>query len=109
MMTWQSLIVMSSKDGSVLVVCQRDRSRRSATSAGACPAAAYQRVTRPRRSAPNGSAARPPAGAHEGETVSKKQHPAVADLLAWSNRLGSDPANTNYAGGNASAKGEVTN
>src|SRR3982751_5314855 len=35
-------------------------------------------------------------------------HPAVADLLARSNRLGSDPANTNYAGGNASAKGELT-
>jgi rhamnulose-1-phosphate aldolase/alcohol dehydrogenase len=35
-------------------------------------------------------------------------HPAVADLLARSNRLGSDPANTNYAGGNASAKGSVS-
>jgi len=30
---------------------------------------------------------------------------AVAALLARSNRLGSDPRNTNYAGGNASAKG----
>ena len=30
----------------------------------------------------------------------------VAELLARSNRLGSDPRNTNYAGGNASAKGE---
>ena len=29
----------------------------------------------------------------------------VAALLARSNRLGSDPRNTNYAGGNASAKG----
>src|ERR1700741_4203286 len=29
----------------------------------------------------------------------------VATLLARSNRLGSDPENTNYAGGNASAKG----
>ncbi len=29
----------------------------------------------------------------------------VADLIARSNRLGSDPRNTNYAGGNASAKG----
>ncbi len=29
----------------------------------------------------------------------------VAELLARSNRLGSDPRNTNYAGGNASAKG----
>jgi rhamnulose-1-phosphate aldolase/alcohol dehydrogenase len=34
-------------------------------------------------------------------------HPDVAALLARANRLGSDPANTNYAGGNASAKGTV--
>ncbi len=32
----------------------------------------------------------------------------VAELLGRSNRLGSDPRNTNYAGGNASAKGSVT-
>jgi hypothetical protein len=32
---------------------------------------------------------------------------AVADLLARCHRLGSDPRNTNYAGGNASAKTEV--
>ena len=32
----------------------------------------------------------------------------VAALLARSNRLGSDPKNTNYAGGNASAKGTET-
>ncbi|MBO0804541.1 MAG: bifunctional aldolase/short-chain dehydrogenase [Nocardiopsaceae bacterium] len=32
----------------------------------------------------------------------------VAELLARSNRLGSDPRNTNYAGGNASAKGAAT-
>jgi rhamnulose-1-phosphate aldolase/alcohol dehydrogenase len=31
--------------------------------------------------------------------------PAVAALLERSNRLGSDPRNTNYAGGNTSAKG----
>lgn len=31
--------------------------------------------------------------------------PTVAELLARSNRLGADPANTNYAGGNTSAKG----
>lgn len=30
---------------------------------------------------------------------------AVADLLGRSNRLGADPRNTNYAGGNTSAKG----
>jgi rhamnulose-1-phosphate aldolase/alcohol dehydrogenase len=33
---------------------------------------------------------------------------AVAALLARSNRLGADPKNTNYAGGNASAKGTAT-
>jgi rhamnulose-1-phosphate aldolase/alcohol dehydrogenase len=32
-------------------------------------------------------------------------HPEVAALLARSNRLGADPRNTNYAGGNTSAKG----
>ncbi|MFB7947578.1 bifunctional aldolase/short-chain dehydrogenase [Kitasatospora phosalacinea] len=35
-------------------------------------------------------------------------HPEVAALLARSNRLGADPRNTNYAGGNTSAKGTDT-
>ncbi|UQN14731.1 bifunctional aldolase/short-chain dehydrogenase [Gulosibacter sp. ACHW.36C] len=35
-------------------------------------------------------------------------NPAVADLLSRSNRLGADPRNTNYAGGNTSAKGSDT-
>jgi rhamnulose-1-phosphate aldolase/alcohol dehydrogenase len=35
-------------------------------------------------------------------------HPAVRDLLDRSNRLGADPRNTNYAGGNTSAKGSAT-
>ncbi|WP_411098612.1 bifunctional aldolase/short-chain dehydrogenase [Streptomyces sp. x-45] len=35
-------------------------------------------------------------------------HPAADDLLARSHRLGADPRNTNYAGGNASAKGTGT-
>ncbi|MBF6192807.1 bifunctional aldolase/short-chain dehydrogenase [Nocardia sp. CDC186] len=35
-------------------------------------------------------------------------HPTVADLIARSNRLGADPKNTNYAGGNTSAKGTDT-
>ena len=34
--------------------------------------------------------------------------PEVAALIGRSNRLGADPRNTNYAGGNTSAKGEVT-
>ena len=33
---------------------------------------------------------------------------AVDSLIARSNRLGADPRNTNYAGGNTSAKGSVT-
>ena len=33
------------------------------------------------------------------------QPDVVTGLLARSNRLGSDPRNTNYAGGNTSAKG----
>ncbi|MGG8764777.1 bifunctional aldolase/short-chain dehydrogenase [Streptomyces lividans] len=35
-------------------------------------------------------------------------HPSAAALLARSHRLGADPRNTNYAGGNASAKGTGT-
>ncbi|ANB04834.1 short-chain dehydrogenase [Streptomyces ambofaciens] len=35
-------------------------------------------------------------------------HPEVAELLARSHRLGADPRNTNYAGGNTSAKGTAT-
>ncbi|WP_328863502.1 bifunctional aldolase/short-chain dehydrogenase [Streptomyces sp. NBC_00306] len=36
------------------------------------------------------------------------QHPTVAELLARSHRLGADPRNTNFAGGNTSAKGTGT-
>ncbi len=35
-------------------------------------------------------------------------NPTVAELVARSNRLGADPKNTNYAGGNTSAKGVET-
>ncbi|MER5305930.1 bifunctional aldolase/short-chain dehydrogenase [Streptomyces lasiicapitis] len=35
-------------------------------------------------------------------------HPEAAPLLARSHRLGADPRNTNYAGGNTSAKGTAT-
>src|SRR6188768_1610741 len=35
-------------------------------------------------------------------------NPEVSDLLSRSNRLGADPRNTNYAGGNTSAKGSDT-
>lgn len=36
------------------------------------------------------------------------QHPTAAELLARSHRLGADPRNTNFAGGNTSAKGSGT-
>lgn len=35
-------------------------------------------------------------------------NPAATELIARSNRLGADPKNTNYAGGNTSAKGTET-
>src|SRR5690349_22680055 len=35
-------------------------------------------------------------------------NPTVRELIARSNRLGADPRNTNYAGGNTSAKGSET-
>ena len=40
--------------------------------------------------------------------VREMTNTAVADLISRSNRLGSDPKNTNYAGGNTSAKGTET-
>ncbi|WP_199429784.1 bifunctional aldolase/short-chain dehydrogenase [Qaidamihabitans albus] len=40
--------------------------------------------------------------------MSTETHPAVADLLARSHELGADRRNTNYAGGNTSAKGTGT-
>src|SRR6476620_1580827 len=35
-------------------------------------------------------------------------NPTAQDLIGRSNRLGADPRNTNYAGGNTSAKGTET-
>ncbi|WP_300429188.1 bifunctional aldolase/short-chain dehydrogenase [uncultured Nocardioides sp.] len=40
--------------------------------------------------------------------MSTTPNPTAADLIARSNRLGADPKNTNYAGGNTSAKGSET-
>ncbi len=40
--------------------------------------------------------------------MSTPTNPVVAELVARSNRLGADPKNTNYAGGNTSAKGTET-
>ena len=42
------------------------------------------------------------------ETEARDARPTVGDLVSRSNRLGSDPRNTNYAGGNTSAKGTET-
>ena len=41
-------------------------------------------------------------------TVSTSLNPTVDELIERSNALGSDPKNTNYAGGNTSAKGTET-
>jgi rhamnulose-1-phosphate aldolase/alcohol dehydrogenase len=41
-------------------------------------------------------------------TGEEMTNPAVRELLDRSNRLGADPRNTNYAGGNTSAKGTET-
>lgn len=42
------------------------------------------------------------------QTVTETTNQTVTELIARSNRLGSDPKNTNYAGGNTSAKGTAT-
>jgi len=42
------------------------------------------------------------------DTTSPANDSVAADLIQRSNRLGADPRNTNYAGGNTSAKGAVT-
>jgi rhamnose utilization protein RhaD (predicted bifunctional aldolase and dehydrogenase) len=39
--------------------------------------------------------------------MTPQEPPEVTALLQRSNRLGADPRNTNYAGGNTSAKGEA--
>ena len=40
--------------------------------------------------------------------MTEQPPPEVAEVIARSNRLGADPRNTNYAGGNTSAKGTAT-
>jgi rhamnulose-1-phosphate aldolase/alcohol dehydrogenase len=49
-----------------------------------------------------------PTSAREFTTMIPQDQPEIAALLARSHRLGADPANTNYAGGNTSAKGAAT-
>src|SRR5256885_12859448 len=63
----------------------------------------------PSGSSPNEWAACRPGGAHD--PLPSPPRPvewrtmSVEELIARSNRLGADPRNTNYAGGNTSAKG----
>ena len=64
------------------------------------PIAAFQRSGYAEKVRAERVGGKPPAGEPE-MTV-------VADLVARSNRLGADPRNTNYAGGNTSAKGTAT-
>jgi rhamnulose-1-phosphate aldolase/alcohol dehydrogenase len=47
-------------------------------------------------------------GNGDGAAMAPAERETVAALLARSNRLGADPRNTNYAGGNTSAKGTAT-
>ena len=49
-----------------------------------------------------------PSGTRKGHDMATAPHPVAAALLARSHRLGADPRNTNYAGGNTSAKGTDT-
>lgn len=46
-----------------------------------------------------------PEAAPQAQNAPHAQHPQAAELLARSHRLGANPRNTNYAGGNTSAKG----
>ena len=57
------------------------------------------------RCAPSARVAPPPAGERD-DGQPDKASTVVAELVERSNRLGADPRNTNYAGGNTSAKGE---
>src|SRR3954467_8993925 len=81
------------------------RSRSGARIAG-CPQIRWPHSPSPatrRPSTPSESAEPNHHGEHE--TMSNS---TPAELIARSNRLGSDPKNTNYAGGNTSAKGLET-
>jgi rhamnulose-1-phosphate aldolase/alcohol dehydrogenase len=49
-----------------------------------------------------------PEGRQRRQAMAPQEPPEVTALLQRSNRLGSDPRNTNYAGGNTSAKGQGT-
>src|SRR5919107_2891858 len=94
------------------------------TSGRCSPSCARRRASTPTRTPPtpapatrsaspaSASAASRPAGApdhpHEHTRRTDMTNPVVRELLERSNRLGADPRNTNYAGGNTSAKGTET-
>ena len=81
------------------------RPRRPARGTRACRATRSRRSPppdTPRRPRRRGSAAPRPVGEREMTTSTGS---TVDDLVARSNRLGADRRNTNYAGGNTSAKG----
>src|ERR687890_2716055 len=94
------------------------------TSGRCSPSCARRRASTPTRTPPtpapatrsaspaSASAASRPAGApdhpHEHPRRTDMTNPVVRELLERSNRLGTDPRNTNYAGGNTSAKGTGT-
>src|SRR3954466_7353874 len=88
----------------------------SCASPGACPRTRTRptpaRGTRSGSPVSAAAASRPAGAPEEGprpttstERIPPMTNPVVSDLIARSNRLGSDPKNTNYAGGNTSAKG----
>src|SRR5215207_4918588 len=82
----------------------------TSASAASRPAGAPERgPDRPPRHAPRVAG---PCGQAVPARHSWKEHlvsnPVVSDLLGRSNRLGADPRNTNYAGGNTSATGTGT-
>ena len=54
---------------------------------------------------PSAPGCRPSAGGAEAVDSTGDSSPVVTELLERSHRLGSDPRNTNYAGGNTSCKG----
>ena len=71
------------------------------------PMAAYAAPGTASASPPSGSAAPRPAGAPEPDARRQEPGPSPSCSPAR-NRLGADPRNTNYAGGNTSAKGTET-
>src|SRR3954467_14455586 len=82
-------------------------------SRGGCPVTRRRRTPRAgtrSRSSASASAAPRPAGTDTPGTIREKEAMTTTpqDLVARSNRLGADPKNTNYAGGNTSAKGVET-